>query len=257
MDGASNMPDVPDPVGLVRALAWKAARVLVRHGDVRELVSEGWLQYERCRRTYREGTGATFTTYAYSSVELAMRGYVSGLHRNGYGPRSWGAEQPGRVCIDDLPWIADPGAERGIMEHVEFIVDRERVLRAAHSISSRHREIMRYRLEGMTQVEAASRVGISRKRAQEIEEEVKEKIAAAEARYVNVGCRREQDYGRDRISDAEPCRWCGEAVAWVRPDAVWHKVDAAALSAPLALRTKATRYPHRCAAAARALEGAR
>lgn len=251
---APNRPDVPDPAGLCIATAKRYAEHLRAGEDLFDLVGAAYLRYHAARETYLPDTGVSFVTHAHRACAWGARDFLRERHRNGIGSLSRGAPIPETVNIDALRSHADPLAERRLMQQVENNVDRERVLRHAHSISSRAREVMRHRLDGLSSPDVGRLVGISHTRVLQIEREVKEKIASLDAAYAAKGTGKQQDYGRDRLSDAETCRWCGLPVAWVRPDAVWHKVDAEALSDPCTFRTKTTRYPHKCAPVLRALE---
>lgn len=143
------------------------------------------------------------------------------------------------------------------MQQVEFAVDRERVLRVAAMISSRHRQALKMRLDGVTLVEAGRKLKCSYGHIANMEKDVRAKIAELEKAAVRRGAAvasTRDTTSPGKVSGVERCRFCGREVVWMRPDAVWHKVDYDAMADTGTLRMKVDRYPHRCVPALKAME---
>lgn len=152
--------------GMVKALA---RRYYVNGGDIEDLISEGMIGLCKAVRSFDEGSGASFTTYAYLIVNRDM---INAVKKD--------ASKKNAPLNNALP-IRDAEIESGGVdpeEPVLFEDDNKRLdERLMAILSSLEYEVIKGYLDGLPYAEIAEKLNVSQKSVDNALSRAKKKIA--------------------------------------------------------------------------------
>jgi len=154
MDRISPFPDVVDPIGYVRRLAYQVAAMYPSCLHLDDVVGHGLLALVQCQGRFDPRRGVRFSTYAWCRVRGAMVDLVRAEARHGMFLRT-----------GDLPELA---CVAGVEEDV---IDQEAVdhlHRAVSQLPARQSQYLHGLLGGNTEVLMCRRMKITRGAGREL-----------------------------------------------------------------------------------------